>query len=117
MTTLIALLVMSLATARLTRMIVEDQISEPLRNWAYRVDPKIEHVGYVVGCPYCTGIWAGMAVMWLSAVSWIYWGTITGYIMASPVVLLGIAQAALLLSPRADTNVTVFNSVEESNRG
>lgn len=115
MTLLVVFLIMALATARLTRLVVEDQISEPLRNWAYRVDPKIEHVGYVVGCPYCTGIWAGIGVLWLSAVAWIYWGTILGYAAAAPILLLAIAQGALLLAPRRKDTMNVFNSTEVTN--
>jgi len=100
-------LIMGLATARLTRLVVTDQISEPLRNWAYRRDPKVRHIGYIVSCPYCTGIYASAAVLALSGLAWAFWETPGGYVAAGLVLLLAVAQAALWLTPKTEDAVTM----------
>lgn len=50
-----------LAVARITRLVVDDKITEPMRQ------EVIEHSGseslsYLVQCPYCVSVWAGLAV-------------------------------------------------------
>lgn len=44
-----------LATSRLTRLVVEDSISQPLRDAALRADPQL---GELVHCSRCTSVWA-----------------------------------------------------------
>lgn len=50
------------ATARITRLVVEDEIFRPVRegieDWA-GPDSKLT---YLVNCPYCVSVWAGSAV-------------------------------------------------------
>lgn len=48
------------ATWRLTRLVVEDEITRPLREAVSRrwPDSKAE---YLVNCPYCVSVWAGAA--------------------------------------------------------
>ena len=99
------LLIMGLAAARLTRLVVTDQISEPLRNWAYRHDPQMRHIGYIMGCPYCTGIYASAAVVALTNLAWAFWKTPGGYVAAGLVVILAVAQAALWLTPKTKDDV------------
>jgi hypothetical protein len=50
-----------LATARLTRLITEDELAEPIRS-------KLENSGndklaYLATCPYCVSVWAGLLVV------------------------------------------------------
>lgn len=58
-----------LATRRLTQMIVEDEITAPIRTriekWAdqYEYGTPQERVAYLVGCGACTSIWAGGLVL------------------------------------------------------
>lgn len=49
------------ATARLTRLIVEDEITREFREWVEdrTGDSKLT---YLVNCPYCVSVWAGAAV-------------------------------------------------------
>lgn len=54
------MLVELLATARVTRLITEDSITEPLRDRAMEIHPKL---GELVHCRMCTSIWAGAAVV------------------------------------------------------
>lgn len=60
------------AVARITTLITEDAISEPLRD---ALDERArraklysfhERVAYMASCPSCTSVWAGMAVVGLS---------------------------------------------------
>lgn len=49
------------ATTRLTRLVVEDEITREFREWVERVtgDGKLT---YLVNCPYCVSVWAGGVV-------------------------------------------------------
>lgn len=49
-----------LATARLTRLITEDTITEDLRHKVGGLHPM---VGELVGCRWCAGVWAAGIVM------------------------------------------------------
>lgn len=58
----------SLATFRLTRLITEDTITEPIRNWIWdRHPPESTKIGYLFTCPHCASIYAATAVCLLAA--------------------------------------------------
>lgn len=74
MTWLLVVLVV-LATARLTRLINEDAILDAPRAWVQQHAP--DSVVYLVQCPWCVSMWVGgpvaaAAVLWPSnrAVAW-----------------------------------------------
>lgn len=49
----------ALAASRLTRLVVDDHITEPLREKIWAVDPPEKmRVGFVVTCHACTSVWA-----------------------------------------------------------
>ena len=52
-----------LATYRLTRFLVRDELAAPLREavWS-RYPPETSKVGYLLTCEWCTSIWAGSAL-------------------------------------------------------
>lgn len=50
-----------LATERVTRLVVEDEITRELRYWVQSKWPTSK-VSYLVTCPYCVSVWAGLAV-------------------------------------------------------
>lgn len=54
-----------LATARITRLVTEDSITEPIRDWAMRY-PKLHEL---LTCPRCTSVWAGAFVVATSRVA------------------------------------------------
>jgi hypothetical protein len=64
----IRLAVRALAVWRLTELATTDEITRPVREWAGRRGGR---VGYLVGCPRCLSVWAGLAVLivpeWMSA--------------------------------------------------
>lgn len=50
-----------LATARITRLITEDKITEPIRDWVEGTFPGSK-VAYLVSCPLCVSVWAAGAI-------------------------------------------------------
>lgn len=55
----------ALAVKRLTRLVTEDVLTEPLRNliWRRFGGPETGHgLGYLVTCQHCVSIWIGSGV-------------------------------------------------------
>ena len=53
----------ALATHRLTRLVIEDDITADLRERVWRRHPPHDDkLGYLLTCPWCTSMWAGFAV-------------------------------------------------------
>jgi hypothetical protein len=95
----VLLLTAGLATARTTRLIVKDEITSPLRRLAHRLDKNSQHIGAIVICPYCAGVWAAAGVIGLLAifVGWDHWGR---WLAGAPVVTMAVAQAGFWFMPR-----------------
>lgn len=56
-------LVDALATYRVTRLIVEDKITEDLRDLVWkRFPPDSTKVGYLLTCPHCTSMWVAALI-------------------------------------------------------
>lgn len=55
----------ALATHRLTKLVIDDYITEPLREKVYEKfgEPDESKISYLVGCPWCVSWWAGVAVV------------------------------------------------------
>jgi len=68
------LFILALATARGTKLIVDDYITEPFRKFVIRKFGEESKLTYLVHCPYCTSIWVGgLAAVFaclVLAVSW-----------------------------------------------
>jgi len=62
---------LAVATLRLTRLIIEDEIAEPLREFAWRKfgEPGDSKIGYAITCYWCTSIYAATAMMTLYSIS------------------------------------------------
>lgn len=74
MLVLFAFVVLTLASAGLTRLIVKDKISFPVRSWlANRLGPK-HWLVYQIHCQFCTSFWTSLAFsafgIWQTGVSW-----------------------------------------------
>lgn len=53
-----SLITLSLASARLTRLIISDKITEKPRNALFkRFPPQSSSLGYLLTCPYCVSVW------------------------------------------------------------
>lgn len=51
-----------IATARLTRLITDDRITESFRNWVVSRAGESNPVSYLVYCTWCVSIYTGAAV-------------------------------------------------------
>jgi hypothetical protein len=59
---LVYLLVLALAVARLTRMVTEDKIMLPIRQWVLRRSGEDGWFFYLVNCPFCMSVWISVFV-------------------------------------------------------
>lgn len=58
------LIVDSLATYRLTRLVTEDVIAAPVRDKIFEKHPPHDRSwSYVLTCPWCSSVWIGIGVM------------------------------------------------------
>lgn len=55
----VTLVLLALAVARLTRVVVADEVTAPLREAIVKRlgDPDTSKLSYLVHCPWCTGFW------------------------------------------------------------
>lgn len=66
---MVRLIVFLISVYRLTRLIIEDEIFDAPRDWAYsKVKPggKLE---YLLGCPWCASFWVAIPLTILYLVS------------------------------------------------
>lgn len=56
-------LVDALATYRLTRLLVEDRILQPVRDRVMDRHGPTTQLGYFVTCPWCVSMWVGAGVV------------------------------------------------------
>lgn len=70
MSNLSQLTILGLATYRLTKLVIEDQITASLRDKVFeKFDPSSTKLGYFITCPWCVSIWAAGALVVLDKVS------------------------------------------------
>jgi hypothetical protein len=65
----------ALATARLTRLVTSDRITQGPRFWALRKLPEHGLVAYLITCDWCASVYAGAGV----AGAWWAWGHTAAY--------------------------------------
>lgn len=63
---LLTLLLLILAVARLTRLVVSDKISIPFKQWVMKRSGDFGWWTFAVHCPWCVGMWfsLGAAPLW-----------------------------------------------------
>jgi ABC-type uncharacterized transport system permease subunit len=85
------------ATARLTRLVTADFLTERPRRWVQARVP--ESVAYLVGCSWCASFWIGLLVGWVTVV----WPA-NRIVIGSWLALSGSLVAGLvsLIDPRED---------------
>lgn len=93
----VLLLVLSLAVARLTRLVVQDEITKPIRALAVRHWGPGGMIPYLLHCPWCSGVWVSAV---LGIFSWA-----TG--------LCSAAVAALLVPAAAYGAAFIRSTIEE----
>ena len=73
------------ATYRLTKLIMEDRITEDLRNAVYERFPRDSKTAYLLSCPWCVSVWAGAGVFALRRISPQTADVVSGLLAASAV--------------------------------
>lgn len=55
-------IILSLATYRATRFVLQDRLFDRARNWVWdRCPPETTRTGYLLTCPWCLGFWFSLA--------------------------------------------------------
>lgn len=96
--TALLLIIAALAVARLTRLVTEDKLLEPLRFWLGRRWPADSMRLYLVHCPWCFGMWVAAIA---APLVWLLGGLsdrlgITAWV-GVPLLALGLSHAVGLL--------------------
>jgi hypothetical protein len=65
---LVELVILSLASFRLTRLITTDTVTEGIRNRIWSKFPPSTKFGYLITCNWCTGFWVSLffVALWLA---------------------------------------------------
>lgn len=58
----VLILLLGLGSARLSRIVTEDRISDPIRAWAVRAWGERGAVTYLLHCRWCSGIWTSLTL-------------------------------------------------------
>ncbi len=66
---MIRFIVFLLAVYRVTRLIIEDEILDGPRDWAYRQVKPGGKLAYLLGCPWCMSFWVAIPFAILYVVS------------------------------------------------
>jgi len=54
----------ALATHRLTKLVLDDELTRPVREAVWRrFPPESTRLGYVLTCPWCSSIWVAAGVV------------------------------------------------------
>jgi len=64
---ILSLIVGTLAVARITRLLVDDQLTNGYRQWVVRRWGGESMQSYLAHCPWCTGVWISAIIMPVSA--------------------------------------------------
>jgi hypothetical protein len=81
----------ALATARLTRLVTTDRITQAPRHWAIRRLPRESLVAYLLVCDWCVSVYTGAVV----AGAWWAWGDTTAYTAATAALAFSYVSGAL----------------------
>lgn len=60
---LILFIVFSLSVYRVTRLLIEDEILDEVRDWAYTKVKPGGRLSYLMGCPWCLSFWVAIPLM------------------------------------------------------
>src|SRR6185369_14912832 len=62
--------VLTLAVARVTRLVTIDRITVGIRRWAVHRFGESSNIAYLLNCPFCVGFWVSLlaVVYWIVAV-------------------------------------------------
>lgn len=64
---IVSLIVATLTVARLTRFIIDDQLTIGFRRWTLQKWGDTSWQSYLITCPWCMSIWIGILIMPVAA--------------------------------------------------
>lgn len=73
------------ASYRLTKLVMEDRLTEDFRNLIYERFPRDSKLAYLIGCPWCVSVWAGLTIFTLRQISPETANIVSGALAASAV--------------------------------
>lgn len=85
MRALLSLLTDIAATYRLTKLVLDDKLTEDIRFAIYQRFPKDSKITYFIGCPWCVSVWAGLVIFTLRKVNPAGADIVSGLLAASAV--------------------------------
>lgn len=85
MRALLSLLTDIAATYRLTKLVLDDKLTEELRIKIYQKFPRDSKISYFIGCPWCVSVWAGAVIFTLRKVNPTGADIVSGLLAASAV--------------------------------
>lgn len=74
-----------IATYRLTKLIMDDKITEDFRNFIFEKFPRDSKLSYLITCPWCVSVWAGATIFTLRKISPDTADIVSGLLAASAV--------------------------------
>lgn len=86
----VTLIVLIFAVARVTRLIVDDKISLPIRQWVLAKSGDDGWFTILVHCPWCMGVWVSAE---MTAVTFLW----DSRVWSALLVFLAVAQLASML--------------------
>lgn len=89
---IITLIIAALATARITRLVTTDRITQAPRHWAVRRLPRESLAAYLLVCDWCVSVYAGAGV----GAAWWAWGDTRWFTAASAALAFSYLSGALL---------------------
>lgn len=76
----------ALAVYRLTKLVIDDKITEDVRNAVWdKYPPESTKVGYLFSCPWCVSMWVGLGAVTARAVAPKSWEKLSTAMAASAV--------------------------------
>jgi hypothetical protein len=81
----ISLITDVLATYRLTKLIMDDKITEDFRSLIFEKFPRDSKLAYLITCPWCVSVWAGLTIFALRRISPETADLVSGLLAASAV--------------------------------
>jgi hypothetical protein len=89
------LIILALATFRLSRLFTTDVIFEPLREWVWKRKDPSTTVGYLFTCNWCMSIWFASLI--------VICYTIVPAVTILPCLILALSAVAGLISDKLDS--------------
>lgn len=90
--TYVSLILTFLAVCRVTRLITDDYITLPVRQWLVKHNGETGWFTHGIHCPKCVSVWVGLG----ASPMWYFYGTRAWYVI--PMVAMAFSYVNILLN-------------------